>query len=463
MPHVEPLREGDPAVVGPYRLVGRLGAGSQGVVYLGQARNGVPVAVKVLREGRTGDDRLAEQIAAARRVEPLGVAQVLDAAFAGRPYIVSEYVDGPPLQRAGRHTGAELQRLANATATALAAIHQAGVVHRDFKPANVLLGPGGPRVVDFGLAGDDHTPSAGGVVGTPAYMAPEQLAGQSAGAAADVFSWAGTVVFAATGRPPFGDGALPEVINRILHEEPELGDLPQPLRAIVQGCLAKDPGLRPAMRQVVLQLLGGEQPLPAAKAGRSPVRRGVRRALIAGVSGVMVLALSGAIVWLTSDPRRDAGPVVTTVTPASASSSSPKPTKTRVRHPRATGTPSPGSSTTPSPSASSSTRDAGTIRVLYVRAQGVRTAQTRDCQVGDTVISGLVEGTRWPVRFRYAWIVDGQVARRGTAYITEARTRAVVPPPALTIPGRHTVTLRVTSPVTARESIAVEVCPVGTE
>ncbi|MFI6290179.1 serine/threonine-protein kinase [Nonomuraea sp. NPDC050790] len=454
MPHVEPLREGDPAVVGPYRLVGRLGAGSQGVVYLGQARNGVPVAVKVLREGRAGDDRLAEQIAAARRVEPLGVAQVLDASFAGRPYVVSEYVDGPPLQRAGRHNGAELQRLANATATALAAIHQAGVVHRDFKPANVLLGPGGPRVVDFGLAGADHTPSAGGVSGTPAYMAPEQLSGREAGAPADVFSWAGTVVFAATGKPPFGDGALPEVIHRILHEEPELGDLPQPLRAIVQGCLAKDPELRPAMRQVVLQLLGGEQPLPAARAGRPSRGRGVRRALIAGVSGVMVLALSGAIVWLTSDPRRDAGPVVTTVTPASASSSSPKPTRTRVRDPRGTATPSP---------TASSTRDVGTIRVLYVRAQGVRTAQTRDCQVGDTVISGQVEGTRWPVRFRYAWIVDGQVARRGTAYITEARTRTVVPPPALTLPGRHTVTLRVTSPVAARESIAVEVCPVGTE
>ncbi|MFI6502718.1 protein kinase [Nonomuraea typhae] len=449
MPQVDPLREGDPAVVGPYRLVGRLGAGSQGVVYLGQARNGVPVAVKVLRDDLAGDDRAAAQIAAARRVEPLGVARVLDASFHGRPYIVTEYVDGPSLQRAGRHSGAEVQRLANATATALAAIHQAGVAHRDFKPANVLLGPGGPRVVDFGIAAGGQTLSAGGgISGTPAYMAPEQLSGLEAGAEADVFSWGCVVVFAATGKPPFGDGALPAVIHRILHEEPQLGDLPQPLRAIVQSCLAKDPALRPAMRQVVLQLLGGEQPLPAPRKPRSPMRRTVRRALIAGVSGVMVLALSGAIVWLTSDaPRGEAAPRVTaTVTPAAVSSTSTKPKRTR-----------------PTPSASSSARDVGSIRVLYVRAQGARTARSRDCQVGDTVVSGLVEGTRWPVRFRYAWIVDGQVVRRGAAYITQARTRAIAAPPAITTPGRHTVTLRITSPVPARESIAVEVCPVGTE
>lgn len=256
MPNVEPLREGDPAAVGPYRLVGRLGAGGHGVVYLGQARNGTPVAVKVLREGLAVGDRLAKEIAAARKVEPFCLAQVLDASTGGRPYIVSEYVDGLSLQQAGRSGGAELQRLAVATATALDAIHQAGVVHGDFTPANVLLGPDGARVVDFGIAGalGSGMKATSNIVGTPAYMAPEQLAGRPVGAAADVFSWASVLVFAATGVPPFGDDSLPAVINRILREEPVLGELGRPLREVVTVCLAKDPAARPSMRDVLLRL-----------------------------------------------------------------------------------------------------------------------------------------------------------------------------------------------------------------
>ncbi|MEV1174371.1 protein kinase [Nonomuraea sp. NPDC049784] len=256
MPNVEPLREGDPATVGPYRLVGRLGAGGHGVVYLGQARNGTPVAVKVLREGLAGDDRLAREIAAARKVEPFCLAQVLDASTSGGPYIVSEYVDGPSLQQVGRQGGAELQRLAVSTATALDAIHQAGVVHGDFKPSNVLLGPDGPQVVDFGIAGALGTgmKATGTFVGTPAYMAPEQLAGKAVGAPADVFAWASVMVFAATGVPPFGDDSLPAMINRILNDEPQLGELRGVVREIMQACLAKDPGARPAIRDVLLRL-----------------------------------------------------------------------------------------------------------------------------------------------------------------------------------------------------------------
>ncbi|MFG6197902.1 serine/threonine protein kinase [Nonomuraea sp. JJY05] len=256
MPNVEPLREGDPATVGPYRLVGRLGAGGHGVVYLGQARNGTPVAVKVLREGLAVGGRLATEIAAARKVEPFCLAQVLDASTSGRPYIVSEYVDGPSLEQVGRLGGAELQRLAVATATALDAIHQAGVVHGDFKPANVLIGPDGPQVVDFGIAGALGTgvKATGTFVGTPAYMAPEQLAGKAAGAAADVFAWASVMVSAATGVPPFGDDSLPAVINRILKDEPRMGELRGPVREILLACMAKDPDSRPAMRDVLLRL-----------------------------------------------------------------------------------------------------------------------------------------------------------------------------------------------------------------
>ncbi|MEO3884652.1 protein kinase [Nonomuraea sp. B5E05] len=256
MPNVEPLHEGDPAAVGPYRLVGRLGAGGHGVVYLGQARNGTPVAVKALREGIVMGGRLVEDIATARMVEPFCIARVLDASTSGRAYIVAEYVDGPSLQQAGRHAGVELQRLAVATATALDAIHQAGVLHGDFKPANVLLGPEGPQVVDFGIAAalGSGMKATSTIVGTPAYMAPEQLAGKPVGAPADVFAWASVIVFAATGVPPFGDDSLPVVINRIVNEEPQLGELPRPLREVVPTCLAKDPAARPTMRDVLLHL-----------------------------------------------------------------------------------------------------------------------------------------------------------------------------------------------------------------
>ncbi|GAA4920986.1 serine/threonine protein kinase [Nonomuraea thailandensis] len=274
MPNVEPLREGDPAAVGPYRLVGRLGAGGHGVVYLGQARNGTPVAVKVLREGLAVGERLVKDIAAARNVEPFCLAQVLDASTSGRPYIVSEYVDGPSLQQAGRRGAAELQRLAVATATALDAIHQAGVVHGDLTPANVLLGPDGARVVDFGIAAalSSGMKATSNIVGTPAYMAPEQLAGRPVGAEADVFSWASVLVFAATGVPPFGDDSLPAVINRILREEPVLGELGRPLREVVTACLAKDPAARPSMRDVLLRLTAPSRQTATPYAAPEPSR-----------------------------------------------------------------------------------------------------------------------------------------------------------------------------------------------
>ncbi|MFF4623588.1 protein kinase domain-containing protein [Nonomuraea jabiensis] len=257
-----------PEAIGPYRVVKQLGEGGQGVVYLATAPDGTRVAVKALHEGLPGDGRFAKEIAAARRVEPFCIAQVLDASLGGpRPYIVTEYVDGPSLHQAGRHSGADLQRLAVATATALAAIHRAGVVHRDFKPANVLLGRDGPRVIDFGIARamDAALTRTSSVVGTPAYMAPEQFMGAAAGPAVDVFAWGAVMVYAATGAPPFGNDSVPAVLRRIQYEEPQLGGVPEPLRSIVYACLAKDPAARPAMHDVLFQLIGGQAPPPPGR------------------------------------------------------------------------------------------------------------------------------------------------------------------------------------------------------
>ncbi|MBE3009706.1 MFS transporter [Microbispora sp. NEAU-D428] len=269
------LRADDPRQVGLYRLVGLLGEGGQGTVYQGLAPGGEPVAVKLLHARFAGDDRARARFAAeldhARRVAVFCTARVLDADVAGdRPYIVSEFVAGPSLGEViasgGPVTGGALERLAIATVTALAAIHEAGVVHRDFKPGNVIMGPDGPRVIDFGIARalDATGTMSSAVVGTPAYMAPEQIAGQAVGPAADVFAWACTIAHAATGTTPFGQDSIPAVMNRILHADPDLGPsagaLTGPLREILTACLAKDPARRPTARQILLSLLGAGHP-----------------------------------------------------------------------------------------------------------------------------------------------------------------------------------------------------------
>ncbi|MEV4284733.1 serine/threonine-protein kinase [Nonomuraea bangladeshensis] len=305
MPNVEPLRAGDPAAAGPYRLIGRLGSGGRGAGYLGRARDGRPVAVKLLPEVLADRERLVRELTVARRTEPSCLARVLDAATGERPYVVREYVDGPTLEQAAPAPAGELPRLAVAVATGLNALHQAGIAHLALKPANVLLGPGGALVADYGIAGAygavvrgagtaaDGTGTAraggagapaylsggggtpaylpGGVGapaylpdggGTPAYLAPEQIAGLPGGAPADVFAWAAVVGFAATGVPPFGDGSPAEIAERVLRGEPQLDGLPAPLHEVVTACLAKDPAARPTMREVLLHLIGTAAPTP---------------------------------------------------------------------------------------------------------------------------------------------------------------------------------------------------------
>ncbi|WP_165968941.1 ABC transporter substrate-binding protein [Actinomadura sp. KC06] len=275
---VTPLRAGDPSRLGAYRLTGLLGEGGQGTVYLGEDEPGHRVAVKLLHARFSGDPkaraRFAAEVAVAKRVSAFCTARVLDSDVEGdRPYIVSEYIDGPPLSQVlsaeGPRRGTDLDRLAIGTMTALAAIHQAGVVHRDFKPANVLLAPDGPRVIDFGIARalDATGTMSSTAVGTPAYMAPEQISGARVGPAADVFAWGATMVHAATARPAFGHDSIPAVMHRILNLPPDLGDLHAPLRQIVADCLSKDPALRPESQRVLAHLLNlaGSLPQPGAR------------------------------------------------------------------------------------------------------------------------------------------------------------------------------------------------------
>ncbi|MFC0039771.1 serine/threonine protein kinase [Actinomadura rayongensis] len=281
MPDAAPLEPGDPRALGQYEVVGRLGAGGQGAVFLGRVRGGgAYVAIKLLHTQMAADPsaraRFTREVAAAQKVEPFCTARVLEADVQGdQPYVVSEFIDGPSLHDAIAHNGPfgreELERLAIGTVTALAAIHEAGIVHRDFKPNNVMLASDGPRVVDFGIARtvnsqESAVTATGMVVGTPGYLAPEQLTGAPLTPAVDIFAWGATMVFAATGQSPFEAETLPVIINKILNDEPDLSALPAGhLRDLIGRCLSKDAGLRPPAAQLLLFLLDGAGAAPAGQ------------------------------------------------------------------------------------------------------------------------------------------------------------------------------------------------------
>ncbi|MFC4115654.1 serine/threonine-protein kinase [Nonomuraea zeae] len=277
MPQISPLVTGDPRELGPFRLSGRIGEGGQGIVYLGVNDKGEQAAIKLLHVKFTGDtiarSRFARELKAAQRVASFCTARVVEADLDGdTPYIASEYIDGRPLREIvetdGPLTGTVLDRLAIGTATALTAIHHASIVHRDFKPDNVLIAADGPRVVDFGIARiiDSTGTITSRAIGTPAYMAPEQIAGDDIGPYTDVFSWGATIAFAATGKTAFEGKSIAVVLNRILNHEVDVGMMPEPLQSVVRSALSKSPAERPSADQILLRLLGQSSTVGASTA-----------------------------------------------------------------------------------------------------------------------------------------------------------------------------------------------------
>ncbi|MFI5898163.1 serine/threonine-protein kinase [Actinoplanes sp. NPDC051513] len=277
----EPLRPYDPRTLGTYEIVGRLGEGGMGTVYLARTAGGVLVAVKMVRADLAPDDefrrRFRSEVASARLVPPFCTAEVLDAdPDHDRPYLVVEYVDGPTLahvvEERGPLTSANLHSVAIGVATALTAIHGAGVIHRDLKPRNVLLAPGSPKVIDFGIArameATGGNTAGGQMVGTVAYMAPERFGDgdEPLTPAADIFAWGGVVAYAGTGRTPFAADSPPATAARILTQPPDLSGLTGPLRDLVGRALEKEPANRPSARELLDLLISGPSRPAAAKA-----------------------------------------------------------------------------------------------------------------------------------------------------------------------------------------------------
>ncbi|MFF4351595.1 serine/threonine-protein kinase [Streptomyces sp. NPDC001530] len=255
----------DPMKIGPYRIVGRLGSGGMGWVYLGRSPAGREVAVKVVRPELAAEgefrERFAREVAAARVVSGAYTAAVIDAdTEAELPWLATMYVPGPSLAEAVRTDGPlpepQVRRLGAGLVEALQAIHAAHVVHRDLKPGNVLLASDGPRVIDFGISRVDGAPGltqVGVVVGTPPFMSPEQIKGAPVGPPSDVFSLGGVLVYALTGRPPHGSGEA--VRYRVVLAEPELDGVPASMRELIAHCLAKRPEDRPPLGELLAELL----------------------------------------------------------------------------------------------------------------------------------------------------------------------------------------------------------------
>ena len=263
----------DPREIGPYQLLGQLGSGGMGQVFLGMSAGGRPIAVKIIRTELATDPefraRFRREVAAAQKVSGLFTALVVDADLdSPTPWLATAYVAGPSLTEAVRDHGplpvGTVLALAAGLAESLSAIHAAGVVHGDLKPSNVLLAEDGPRVIDFGISQAAEASAASVpnlMIGSPGYMSPEQVLGAEISPASDMFSLGAVLTFAATGQGPFGTGSSPAVIYRLVNSPASLGKVPRELRRMIGSCLAKHPSDRPTARELLTEV-GAIQPSP---------------------------------------------------------------------------------------------------------------------------------------------------------------------------------------------------------
>ena len=270
------LSSGDPRWIGGYRLLGRLGEGGMGLVYLARSERGRTVAVKVVRTELAQQPdfrrRFQQEITAAQRVGDEWTAPVLDAdTKAADPWVATGYIAGPSLAEVvdedyGPLPENSVRALATGLIRALSAIHAAGLIHRDLKPSNILLTFDGPRVIDFGIAravdaamqSSGGLTSTGAVIGSPGFMAPEQVRGTPVSTASDVFCLGAVLAYAATGRMPFGtaDSGVHALLFRIAEEEPDLTGLSGPLYELISACLAKEAAERPTLHSLLARTQG---------------------------------------------------------------------------------------------------------------------------------------------------------------------------------------------------------------
>ena len=300
------LQPDDPREIGPYRLLGQLGSGGMGRVFLGMSAGGRPIAVKVIRTELASDPefraRFRREVAAAQKVSGLFTALVVDADLDGTtPWLATAYVAGLSLTEVVRSHGPlpvrSLLALTAGLAEGLSAIHAAGVVHRDLKPSNVLMAEDGPRVIDFGISEAAEASAAAGanvVIGSPGYMSPEQVTGQTVGPPSDMFSLGAVITFAATGEGPFGSGSDAALMYRLVNSPADLSRVPPELRPLIGACLAKDPRDRPTARQLLAEV-GALQPAPGwlAESIMSSFAEDQRTAAGADPAAAELVALTG--------------------------------------------------------------------------------------------------------------------------------------------------------------------------
>jgi hypothetical protein len=383
---MNPLQDVDPPTIGDFRLIARLGSGGMGQLYVGAGTDGSLAAVKVIRPDQAHDAtfraRFRREIAAARKATGTHTARILGAdPDDAQPWLATEYIPGPSLAEAVARFGPFLEPAARVLMAGLCLgltqLHDAGLVHRDLKPGNVLLTPSGPRIIDFGVSRVfdasvlTHT---GQLVGSPGFMAPEQAVGSGdAGPPADIFALGAVLCFALTGDSPFGTGLTPAVVYRVVHEPPDLDRLPSSLRTFIAACLEKDPALRPSAADVLARLgpaeaaagwlpapveadirsriaelaelrrCGADTPTVLRPARRRPTaapapRRRGRRTVAVAAAAAAALAIAGGATW----PRW--APVASSTTAAAEESA---PSRSPVASPSVVVVPGAGRSVTP--------------------------------------------------------------------------------------------------------------------